>query len=221
MVALVAAAILAVVVLLAGVGVAHADFSFDSTTIGIGSKQSSQEVSDTSANTSGKLDLPTESISEDSVSTLATPTEKQVVDASEPAASEASAADSSAAASDEQSDSSAASASESTSTSSSESAATGEQSAPSVDSAWSSAVVTWYDDKGGTSAGKNYTYRCAHKTLPFGTLVEISYNSKTITCVVDDRGPYVEGRTFDLNRAAADALGIRSAGVATVSYRIL
>jgi len=59
----------------------------------------------------------------------------------------------------------------------------------------------------------------AHKTLPMGTLVEMSRKGKTITVRINDRGPYVGNRKFDLSKGAAKALGF--SGVTTVSYRIL
>lgn len=53
----------------------------------------------------------------------------------------------------------------------------------------------------------------AHKTLPFGTQLEVCYNGCT-TVTVNDRGPYVGGREFDLSAGAAEAIGL--AGVGTV-----
>ncbi len=39
--------------------------------------------------------------------------------------------------------------------------------------------------------------------LPCGTPVTISYNGQTLTMPVIDRGPYSDGTTVDLTRAAA------------------
>ena len=36
----------------------------------------------------------------------------------------------------------------------------------------------------------------AHKTLPCGTMVTITYNGRTVTVPVVDRGPYIAGREF-------------------------
>lgn len=38
----------------------------------------------------------------------------------------------------------------------------------------------------------------AHKTLPFGTVIEFEYGGRRAVAVVADRGPYVAGREFDL-----------------------
>lgn len=63
----------------------------------------------------------------------------------------------------------------------------------------------------------------AHKTLPFGTIVEVTHlgNGRTVEVRVNDRGPFVEGRVIDLSRAAADLLDMAGEGVATVRLRIL
>jgi len=50
----------------------------------------------------------------------------------------------------------------------------------------------------------------AHRTLPCGTKVEMYYRGKTLTVPVIDRGPFVEGRDWDLTRAAARRLGVRA-----------
>jgi rare lipoprotein A len=48
----------------------------------------------------------------------------------------------------------------------------------------------------------------AHRTLPCGTLVDITYGSLRITVPVVDRGPFVGGVSYDLTTATAAALGI-------------
>lgn len=60
---------------------------------------------------------------------------------------------------------------------------------------------------------------CANKTLPFGTLLAVSYGGKHVIVVVTDRGPYVSGRSLDLSTAAAKALDLP--GVATVRVEIV
>ena len=39
-----------------------------------------------------------------------------------------------------------------------------------------------------------------------------SYGGRTVVATVDDRGPYVGGRTWDLNQNTAAALGLRRRG---------
>jgi rare lipoprotein A (peptidoglycan hydrolase) len=50
----------------------------------------------------------------------------------------------------------------------------------------------------------------AHRTLPCGTLVEVSYGGRRLTLPVVDRGPYAHnGAAWDLTSGAARALGIK------------
>jgi len=61
----------------------------------------------------------------------------------------------------------------------------------------------------------------AHKTLPFGTKLEITNleNGKQVVVRVNDRGPFVPNREIDLSRGAAEKLDMITAGVARVSIR--
>lgn len=80
------------------------------------------------------------------------------------------------------------------------------------------ATASWYDDAGATASGSHAYYGVAHLSLPFGTKVRFCYHGNCITAVVDDRGPYVGGREWDLNQNTASALGF--SGVDTVGYHI-
>jgi peptidoglycan lytic transglycosylase len=75
-------------------------------------------------------------------------------------------------------------------------------------------TASWYDDAGNTACGFHAYYGVANLSLPCGTHVTFSYGGRTVTATVDDRGPYVGGREWDLNQNTAAALGF--AGVATV-----
>jgi rare lipoprotein A len=48
----------------------------------------------------------------------------------------------------------------------------------------------------------------AHRTLPCGTLVEVSYHGQRLVMPVIDRGPYANGADWDLTEGAALILGI-------------
>ena len=63
----------------------------------------------------------------------------------------------------------------------------------------------------------------AHRTLPFGTkvLVTNKRNGRSVIVRINDRGPFVHGRIIDLSTAAADVIGMRGAGVASVSVEVL
>jgi len=47
----------------------------------------------------------------------------------------------------------------------------------------------------------------AHRRLPCGTRVTLAHNGRFVTVPVVDRGPYVDGLTFDLAHATARTLG--------------
>jgi rare lipoprotein A (peptidoglycan hydrolase) len=63
----------------------------------------------------------------------------------------------------------------------------------------------------------------AHKTLPFGTYLEVRnlLNGKTVVVRVNDRGPYVGDRSLDLSYAAARCLGSDQVGVIPYEATIL
>jgi rare lipoprotein A len=74
-----------------------------------------------------------------------------------------------------------------------------------------------------TASGEPYDYTadtCAHKTLPFGTVLELSHGGAEATCRVNDRGPFVPGRDLDVSLGVARQLGIVEMGIAYVSVRI-
>jgi len=64
---------------------------------------------------------------------------------------------------------------------------------------------------------------CAHRTLPFGTVLLVTNldNGKTATVRVTDRGPYVSGRIVDLSRGAASSLGMLDTGTAQVELKVV
>lgn len=88
------------------------------------------------------------------------------------------------------------------------------------------AVVSLYAHKFAgrrTASGEKYDrkkHTAAHRTLPFGTCVELKDRGtgKQTHVVINDRGPHIKGRTFDISDAAAEDLGIH--GVARVAYRV-
>src|SRR3972149_4266824 len=85
-------------------------------------------------------------------------------------------------------------------------------------------VASWYgpDFHGRpTASGEIYdmnAFTCAHREYPFGTKLKITYLStaKTTSCLVNDRGPFIDGRDIDLSYAAAKDLGLIPAGTGAV-----
>lgn len=77
-----------------------------------------------------------------------------------------------------------------------------------------------------TASGEKYRHNkltAAHKTLPFGTKVRVTNlaNKKLVEVVINDRGPYADGRIIDLSRSAAEALGFIQQGLAEVTIEVL
>jgi rare lipoprotein A len=60
---------------------------------------------------------------------------------------------------------------------------------------------------------------CANKELPLGTVVRVSANGRAVSCLVNDRGPYVGDRILDMSRAGSRALGYD--GLAAVVIEVL
>lgn len=86
------------------------------------------------------------------------------------------------------------------------------------------AVASWYGPQfhgRPTSSGEifdMYKKTCAHKTYPFGLRLKVTNlsNNRSVECVVNDRGPFIEGRDIDLSYASAKSIGLIGPGVARV-----
>ena len=77
-----------------------------------------------------------------------------------------------------------------------------------------------------TASGEKFDMHAmtaAHRTLPFGTLVEVTnpLNGKSVTVRINDRGPFTRGRTIDLSRRAAEDIGLVRRGHGTVDLALL
>ncbi|AFL96791.1 septal ring lytic transglycosylase RlpA family protein [Ornithobacterium rhinotracheale] len=89
--------------------------------------------------------------------------------------------------------------------------------------------VSWYGKEfhgKKTASGEKYNMNAltaAHKTLPFGTKVKITNvrTNKSVIVRINDRGPFVKGRKFDLSKAAFHQIAAKDRGVITVNYEIL
>lgn len=62
-------------------------------------------------------------------------------------------------------------------------------------------------------------FTCAHKILPLGSYVLVTYKGRSIVLKVNDRGPFIPGRVLDLSKAAAYYLGFT--GVVEVEAEIV
>jgi len=75
-----------------------------------------------------------------------------------------------------------------------------------------------------TASGEPYEpgrYTAAHKSLPLGTELRVAYGREAVEVVVNDRGPFVEGRDIDLSLAAAGEIGLIGPGTAPVRVTVL
>ncbi len=90
--------------------------------------------------------------------------------------------------------------------------------------------ASWYGGDGDgfaggvTANGETYdpsALTCAHRTLPFGTAVEVENlaTGKRVVLRVNDRGPFIRGRILDVSQRAAQELGMLHHGVTGVRIR--
>jgi rare lipoprotein A len=61
----------------------------------------------------------------------------------------------------------------------------------------------------------------AHKSLPFGTMVQVTNrsNGRSVIVRINDRGPFIRGRVIDLTPAGCKAIGC--GGLAKVDLRVV
>ena len=90
--------------------------------------------------------------------------------------------------------------------------------------------ASWYGGDGDgfaggvTASGETYdpsALTCAHRTLPFGTVVEVENlaNGRRTMLRVNDRGPFIRSRILDVSQRGAKELGLVHSGVANVRLR--
>jgi rare lipoprotein A len=72
-----------------------------------------------------------------------------------------------------------------------------------------------------TASGERFSpsaLTAAHRSLPFGTRLKLTNtaNGRSVLVRINDRGPFVRGRTLDVSLAAAQALGFVGRGTASL-----
>jgi rare lipoprotein A (peptidoglycan hydrolase) len=71
------------------------------------------------------------------------------------------------------------------------------------------AIASWYRDTGlQTACGFHAKYGVANRHLPCHTHVTFWHDHHKIVATVDDRGPYIAGRKWDLDEKTAKALKV-------------
>lgn len=85
-------------------------------------------------------------------------------------------------------------------------------------------IVSWYGAESGnrTANGEHFdgsSLTAAHRSLPFGTRLRVSFQGKSVTVWINDRGPAKwTRRDLDLSKAAAARLGMVQQGVGRVCW---
>lgn len=88
-------------------------------------------------------------------------------------------------------------------------------------------VSSWYGSElegSPTASGEPFRpdgHTAAHRSLPLGTELLVSYEGRQTVVRVNDRGPHVGGRDLDLSRGAAQDIGLTAAGADAVDVRVL
>ena len=77
-----------------------------------------------------------------------------------------------------------------------------------------------------TASGEPYdknAFTAAHRTLPFGTTVIVTYleTGQSVEVVINDRGPPAQDRIIDLSGAAARKIGMLDAGHGKVTLEVV
>ena len=79
-------------------------------------------------------------------------------------------------------------------------------------------VASWYGAElagNKTANGERFNPQdltAAHRTLPMGSKVRVTYGGKSVVVRINDRGPFHGNRVIDLSQAAAERIGLRSKG---------
>jgi len=87
-------------------------------------------------------------------------------------------------------------------------------------------VASYYWQGTRTANGERFNPQdmtAAHRTLPFGTRVRVTSleTGRSVTVRINDRGPFVGGRTVDISRGAAQSIGMIDRGVTKVKLDVI
>jgi len=90
----------------------------------------------------------------------------------------------------------------------------------------SQGIASFYTEGTKTASGEKFDTHdltAAHPTLPFGTRLRVTNvaTGRSVTVRVNDRGPFVPGRSVDVSYAAAESLGMVGKGVAKVKLDVV
>ena len=106
---------------------------------------------------------------------------------------------------------------------------TGDDDAADDSEAWQtvgSGMASWYGNELAghrTASGERFDpneLTAAHRTLPLGTHVRVTYHGRSVVVRINDSGPFAGHRVIDLSRAAAEEIGLRRAGSGPVTLAV-
>jgi rare lipoprotein A len=88
------------------------------------------------------------------------------------------------------------------------------------------ALASFYGEDSETASGEKFNpneLTAAHPTLPFGTRLRVTNvtNGRSVIVRVNDRGPFVRGRSVDVSSSAAQRIGMIDQGVAKVKLDVV
>ena len=87
-------------------------------------------------------------------------------------------------------------------------------------------LASFYGEDSETASGEKFNpneLTAAHPTLPFGTRLRVTNvaNGRSVIVRVNDRGPFVRGRTVDVSSSAAERIGMIDQGVVKVKLDVI
>jgi len=108
-------------------------------------------------------------------------------------------------------------------------AGTGPPPNPSLERTVQVGFASYYDsrfDGARTASGERYDEKAltaAHRTLPFGTRVQVTNlsNGRSVVVTITDRGPFARGRVIDVSRRAARRLDFLRDGTTRVRLEVV
>lgn len=86
-------------------------------------------------------------------------------------------------------------------------------------------LASWYGSESGsrTASGQRFNRHAmtaAHRCLPFGTRLRVTYGGRNVVVTINDRGPFIRGRVLDLSEGAARAIGLAGRGVGRIGCQV-
>lgn len=83
-------------------------------------------------------------------------------------------------------------------------------------------TASYYQSGYRTASGERFNpngFTAAHRSLPFGTRLQVTNprTGRSVVVRINDRGPFVRGRSLDLARGAAFAIGMRGTGAVRIA----